>query len=492
MISNGEDDRRWRGDPAHRLESPLLQEELLAGEPSPTEAEYSDPEVEELTAPELEKKLTRLSLLPHVIVRNGTDTALAPAEMDPGFYDGPEKYRITSGLQTRLNAVMKDHPKLAHIHVALVDLTRDLNKPEFAGYYHKRQLFVASVAKMAPMPAAYQLRKDVRVAFAKKRPSSLTELFDALRDDWAATQTIDPKVKDVPFTQSITLRSKVVLVRGSPLPLKLSKAPQLPNVFSMPSGGTASSINFRSTGESRTKLKEIKDAFKHAFEPPRGDKRTRLELAKDRSDSVAAMNALGFLERLRLALGGSVPASNHAVASIVRDVGYAYIASTLLQSGLYDPARGGGLWLGSDYWSGTWMGAPAGGVAQSATAGSLAAFMTLLVQDRLVDSQSSGEMRLLLGKTPVPTTHPTIISQFEEGLLQKVSASLIVRVLSKVGVFQGIDDCAFIERKLDATAGAKTLRYVAVGLRAHPTPKGPAEMKELIQLLDECIVANNP
>jgi hypothetical protein len=120
------------------------------------------------------------------------------------------------------------------------------------------------------------------------------------------------------------------------------------------------------------------------------------------------VDALGVLERLRLAMGGVVPVSNFAVATIVRDVGYAYMTSTLLQSGFYDPAREGGLWLGSNYWSGTWKAEPRTGSVQSATAGSLAALMTLMVQDRLVDSQSSGDMKLLLQKTPLPTTHPTI------------------------------------------------------------------------------------
>lgn len=452
----------------------------------------ADPEMEELTERELDKKLNHVSFLPHVIVRNGLDKALTPAEMDPGIYDGAEKYKLTPKLQSCLQKVMKDHPKLAHIPVALVDLTKDINKPEFAGHLHATQQFVASVAKIAPMLAAFQLRKDIRAGFAKKSPKSLTDLFDAMRDDWAATQKVDRKLKDVAFTKGIALRGKLVLVRGSPIAFKFSRAPRLAVVFSVPPGGAAAPIEFQSTGENRAQLKGIKDAFNEAFDPPKGDKRTRAQLLKDRRDSTAVMDALGFVERLRLAMGGSVPASNYAVASIVRDVGYAYMASTLLQSGLYDPARGGGLWLGSDYWKATWRGAPAGGSIQSATAGSLAALMTLLAQDRLVDAQSSREMKALLEKTPVPTTHPTIISLFEQGLEEKISSSLILRTLSKLGVLKGNDDCVYFERRLDASAGAKTLRYVAVGLRSHPEPKGSAEMKELIKLLDDCIVANNP
>ena len=163
------------------------------------------------------------------------------------------------------------------------------------------------------------------------------------------------------------------------------------------------------------------------------------------------------------------------------------MTSTVLQSGLCDPAREGGLWLGSNYWNATWKAEPSRGSVQSATPGSLAALMTLMAQDRLVDSQSSREMRLLLQKTPFPT-HPTIVSWFEEGLNEK-SPGLIRLALSKLGVLDGIDDCAYFERKL-SSASAKILRYVAVGVRARS--KETDKMKKLIKLLDDCIVANNP
>ena len=50
----------------------------------------------------LEKALKVLSLLPHHVEVNGKDVPLKPALMDPGIYDGPEKYKISSTLQQRL------------------------------------------------------------------------------------------------------------------------------------------------------------------------------------------------------------------------------------------------------------------------------------------------------------------------------------------------------------------------------------------------------
>jgi hypothetical protein len=99
--------------------------------------------------------------------------------------------------------------------------------------------------------------------------------------------------------------------------------------------------------------------------------------------------------------------------------------------------------------------------------------MTLLAQDRLVDPHSSAEMRALIQKHPFPT-HPTIVSWFEEGIRQLPHQGSRVLVLSKLGVAGGgIDDCAYIERKV--AGGSKTLRYVAVGLRA----KTKEELKAL-------------
>jgi hypothetical protein len=424
------------------------------------------------TAEGLRQKLRFLAFLPHWAEQAGRDVELKPSALDPGIYDGPIKYLVAKDLQDCLMKVM-GRRQFAHMKVALVDLTKDVMKPEFAGYYHKSQVFVASIAKIAAMLAAFQLRQDLRIATKQKKPTTLAEVFAAVRDDWAQTQRAG---KAEPFTRGISLQGKLVaLAGGAKVGLVEPKAPRLENVFADVAPGGAVTIEFRSTGEDRTGLNTLVKDYNHP------SARKKFLEAKGKID------ALGFWERMGIAVGGDVPASNFATSTIVRDVGFLYIASTLIQSGLYDPNRAGGLWLGADYYGRSWRGALAGGVAQSATPGSLAALMTLLAQNRLVGSQASAGMRRVMQKRP-SLTFPGTGSWFLEGL-----SPLPIKVaLAKVGLAGGADDLAYIERDVEVAqsdGGKKktTLRYVAVALRA----RSGGELRNLIRELDKCILANN-
>jgi hypothetical protein len=469
------------------------------------------------TAEGLRKKLRFLSFLPHWTEQAGRDVELKPSVIDPGIYDGPVKYRVAEDLQKCLMGVMRRR-EFAHIKVALVDLTKDLTKPEFAGYYHKSQVFVASVAKIAAMLGAFQLRHDLRVATKQKKPKTLAEVFAAVRDDWAQTQR-DGKAQ--PFTRGISLRGKLVaLAGGGRVVLVEPKAPRLENVFASVAPGGAVTIEFSSTGEDRAKLSTLIKEYNRAryvFSTARKNRATALSESEKATQSgvsarvTAAKNkladadrklasaqrkyleergkidALGFWERMGIAIGGDVPASNFATSTIVRDVGFPYIASTLLQSGLYDTNRNGGLWLGADYYGRSWRGALAGGSAQSATPGSLAALMTLLERRGLVGPQASRDMHSVMMKRPT-LTFPGTGSWFVQGL----SPLPLKIALAKVGLAGGADDLAYIERDVEVqlSDGSKkktTLRYVAVALRA----RNGDELSNLIRELDKCILANN-
>ncbi len=469
----------------------------------------------QLTTEELSKKLTHLALLPHFVEVNGKDVPLTPGAMDPGIYDGREKYKINDKLQGCLKEVMKKN-EFRHIRVALVDLTKSFNQPEFAASFdHTKQVFVASVAKIAAMLAAFQLRHDLRAVLKQKGAKTLAELFDLVRADWAGTQR-DPGGRATLFSPGVSLRGKLVLMNGNKIPLGdgKPKAPRLGVVFANVKAGNPVTIEFTSTGENKAKLKTIINEFNQASEDldkalnklkeeekKKGNamrvaeaRRKHKERLQKFNQEKAKIDALGFLERMRVTIGGLVPASNFAMSTIVRDVGYLYIASTLLQSGLYDTHRNGGLWLGADYWeqSNTWMGPLGGGSAQSATAGSLAAFMTLLVRRRLVSREASVGMGRLMKKAPNPT-HPITFSPFKRGLKQLPNKGSLKTVLSKLGFHKGVDDCAYIEREVDCGKDRKGKkwelphRYVAVGLRA----KSETELEKLILELDKCILASN-
>jgi hypothetical protein len=133
----------------------------------------------QLTTDELSKKLQHFSFLPHFVERNGKDVPLTPRAMDPGIYDGPQNYKIAPRLQDCLKTVMAmENGKFRHIKVALVDLTKNVMQPEFAASFdHKEPVFAASVPKIAPMLAAYQLRHDLRVAWKQKAVKTLDDLL---------------------------------------------------------------------------------------------------------------------------------------------------------------------------------------------------------------------------------------------------------------------------------------------------------------------------
>lgn len=451
----------------------------------------------------LKTKLKFLSLLPHMAEVNGKDVALTPGIMDPGIYDGLEKYKVSMNdvLQKCLMQVMKQ-PAFRQIRVSLVDLTTGV--PQFAGFNHKDQVFVASVSKIAAMLGAFQLRHDLQVSLKQKKPTpkKLTELFDLMRDDWAGTQ-FDPGGKASPFSSGITLRGRLVFVNGRPVPLTEPKAPRLNDIFKDVAAGKPIAIEFKSTGESFGQLETIKDSYnkaRHQFDWAE----KRLQAAQKQGDAKSVadatkalnyarfklhpeeqkMNALGFKERMGLMVGGDVPSSNFATFTVVRDLGHLYIASTLIQSGLYDSNRKGGLWLGADYARGAWS-TPLAGL-QSSTAGSLAAFMTLLVKKRLVSNAASDEMQSLMHKLPL--RNPGTGSWFGNSL-NKLKPSGLKTVLAKVGLAGGgADDLAYIERDVDLGGGKnKRLCYVAVGLRAS---RG-TDLERLILDLDKCILANN-
>lgn len=479
---------------------------------------WADQGLGQLSADAFSKKFLFLSFLPHFVEVNGKDVPLTPGAMDPGIYDGPQNYRIAPRLQDCLKAVMgMSKGKFRHIKVALVDLTKNVMQPEFAGSFdHKEPVFAASVPKIAPMLAAYQLRHDLRVALKQKPVKTLDDLFGLVRKDWADTQR-DPKTKPTLFTRGVSClgtppcRGKLVLVQGQKIALTEPKAPRLKDIFA-----NTVPIEFKSTGENKAKLKTLINEFNQAFEDL-DNARKKLEGEKNKGNAMriaearrecterlqefeqkkAKINALGFLERMRVMIGGLVPASNFATSTIISDVGYIYMESTLLQSGLYDTNRNGGLWLSADYWGGCWnisgrcWNGPLGrGFVQNATAGSLAAFMTLLVQRRLVSRDASVEMQRLMKKAPNPT-HAGTFSPFKRSLKRLRNEGSLKTVLSKLGVAGGgIDDCAYIEREVDCGKDKKSkliLRYVAVGLRA----KSETELEKLILELDKCILANN-
>jgi V8-like Glu-specific endopeptidase len=445
------------------------EDEIAHAETEDEEASIGEeeqaPAWEHDTAEGIKRKLKLLSLLPHSGRFANRDIRLSPGLMNPGIYDGPVKFKIADQLQKCLNGVMNKR-EFRHIKVALVDITKGVLQPEFAGFFHKQQVKVENISKIAVMLAVFQLRHDLRVALQNNGFKTLDELFDKIRDDWSATQ-LDVRAPAQPFSGKITRRRDLVLFKRATVQLTDPKSPQLERVFGAVPAGDPAIVEFSTTGQTRTELERLADDFRD-----------------DKPDSKKNIDDLGFRERLRMMMMDRIRASNYAASTIVADIGYLYIASILLQSGLFDLARGGGLWLASNYAGKKWTAGVAIGGAESASAASVAAFLTLLMQDQLVDRDASTDMRDLL------TEDLGVIgfgSRSKLGLEKLPEEGSLITVLSKGGMsIPEMHDFAVIERQSNTT-GKDVIRYIAVGLDS----KKAAEWQSLIVELDKCILKNN-
>lgn len=133
----------------------------------------------------------------------GGPTVLKSADMNPGWIDANDnlvtdksgaglqrclELSITSDFQGLLSRRGQSAPAASdRIHVALVDLTGNkLTKPDFAGWGSTLAIFGASVPKVLPLYAAYQLRADLRDLISRRSPKDGRELEKFVIDEWKA------------------------------------------------------------------------------------------------------------------------------------------------------------------------------------------------------------------------------------------------------------------------------------------------------------------
>ena len=387
------------------------------------------------------------------------------APLDPGIYDGSVRYRIADALQKSLESAAGKLYLGPGSPIALVDLTKDPSAPDFAGWHHKGPTYPASIAKLMPMLAAFQLRSDLRAIQSSLGGVPAVDVFAEARRRWVATQSPAAGTPVVVVSGDLGRQGDLATWKGKPLALPAnSSLPNLETMFGSGPGFPFKSTPYRLPGS-------VGCAECHEFV-----QLERVELYGNGGDRKH-----GFLQRLKLMIGFS---NNAAATSCIVDIGFPYIASVLIQTGLWDPARDGGLWMGAGYGGPSWRASLLGGGTVSANAGALAALMTLIARDLAVDAASSAEMRALLNKDDFPGTYTR--SGFQDGLAAELKRLGRTRatVFSKLGLLQGPEyDCAIIERD----EGGKHLKYVAVALNIPGTPV----MHKLIVELDQCIRANN-
>jgi beta-lactamase class A len=142
-----------------------------------------------------------------------------------------------------------------------------------------------------------------------------------------------------------------------------------------------------------------------------------------------------YREQLRLMIFRS---DNRAATEAAQRTGLPRIAVWLWDTGLYDPARGGGVWLGRGFFHDPlWRAEPMRNLPHAATARALVSFYTLLGQDRLVDADASAEIRALMGPS-------AFFNRLRRAVLERWPTA---RVYRKTGTWrQYRHDSALVER----------------------------------------------
>lgn len=458
---------------------------------------------------------TFFAFLPHSVQKSRSDptvVGLDPTSANPGFFTASGVQR-DSGLQGILDKRLQSlnpakRTRLENLRFALVDLTESIDRPKFAGHDELKQGGLGSMAKLAIMNAAFQLKFDLSVIALRQSLTTKEALFKAARDEWNKTQvrSANPTIKELHASNpKIELHDKLVKVEREPFPIPLparGSMPDLERIFDKltVSGGVALTFEgsdkilisnpARSSGTPHT----TPDCEKYAHHD---------ELTQ--SEDLKECRKLSFAERLFLTVDLSANAGAH---TCVENIGFCYIASCLWQSDIYSPNRGGGLWEGGSHGhlvgdSLQWRGAPVprGADPQSCTAASMAALLTLMAQGRLVDADSSAAMLHLMSKRKQGLTNAAgqsvfsyTRSGFQTGLARLPDGKRRFRLTefhSKLGIGNFENDCALVVRRESRQEAAglveKDLRYIATGFDAGNA--GP--LGELIVELDMAIQENN-
>jgi hypothetical protein len=336
--------------------------------------------------------------------------------------------------------------------------------PLFAAWNGRQETRIASMAKLAIMYAAFQLLADLRRHSLEPAARDEAALQQLARQAWAGAP--EPLVRRIlDDTQVRDLDRKVRTLRDGP---------DLTTMFDIRHLGSSWVIMFTTTGEDATELDKIDDLGRPVPDPANPGHTMEDPTYRPR------VAILGFLQRLQLTIGWS---NDVAAASCVRDIGFPYIEALLAQSGLLDPGRDpAGLFLGSNY-DGFEVGhVPSQNFAdgstqtsQAGTAEALARFMTLLLQGRLVDEDSSMHMKALLAKDTSEFGGTLGTRSFAlEGVQLRFGLPPVftapARAHSKIGlllqtnqptstVHAEASDVASIVRQLDDDVGTE-LRYV--------------------------------
>jgi hypothetical protein len=349
---------------------------------------------------------------------------------DPGFVNAGEAFANCIKVPDALT-------------LALVDVT-DPAAPVFAGIRADDTVFIASMAKIAALYAAFELRKRLQDAISGVPVATpVPAIIAQVKKTWQPL--IDAKKpKDA---------------------AAFAGFPNLTGIFDITPSGSSWSVTFTTKGDINTLVD------------------------KESAQWPLLSGKFGFKELLLLMVSFS---NNDAAARCITSLSYEYINAALVVAGLYENAKGG-LWLAAPYphkpgaalTENLWMQEPLNKDPnttrryQVSSAKAAAAMFTLLAQRKLVDATSSDEMLDFLQAGT---------NDFIQNALADASRD-VNSIRTKIGVIDKLywSQTSLVERNL--VDHGKPIRYVISILNN----KAPFLLtKGTIEPLDQCILNRHP
>jgi Beta-lactamase enzyme family len=327
------------------------------------------------------------------------------------------KFKADANLQTDLNAAVdaidpairtETDEKKKKRAFAVVDLTDDPLNPAYAGWDDTKQMFIASLSKLLPLYAAYHLRAVLRT-WSAQLPAGTTpgDLANAVRAEHGRSGVTTPMRPWIEKLFEVFARGDVRFKIGKLL--STTPVPDFPDLDNVTKGHLARVD--RTTGpRDPTKPKKC-----FTNDPTQFNCVNLLKTDPSKLDFELA--ALAFREQLRSMAGWS---DDTSAAVVIEALGFPYLWWLTRTSGLFQSAwthlsptdvnqpGPSGLFVGKDFNFGAWTPRPLeapqlprrrgdpGDPSQAGTARSVAALMTMLAQDRLIDREACVEMREML------------------------------------------------------------------------------------------------
>jgi hypothetical protein len=435
---------------------------------------------------------------------------LTPQKMNPGFWDGAGvktdqdfRDKVRDAAQANFSqdpaivlkalrwAVAKIGPgsSLSYAGNHLTD-TRPEEKFKSTERRDLESWEAVSCGKLALLYAAYQLRFDVLVMAERNRRESVKksgpkrwetedELFAGVTAEWSQRQTLDKKAQRETVRQRdprIELQGATVFRDGRTIPLVIQRGkqrldagpPKLKEIFKAEfdadDGWTIKFIGQpKENGKDAKNRRFWKDADLKTYERNLRDDEDRWDKPIEKDPDFE----LKFFHLLWMTI---IASHDHGASLVIDKLGYPYVNSLLWQSGLFDAARGGGMWIARNYGGGDtthdspsdykpnefefWdlSGRKAQGllvpvqrktpdgavIAASLSAASGVAFMVLLEQNRLVNNPACLRMKALLDRVRAnPRDYSPGYrddSPFGDGILSKPYAPKFKHLYSKIGL----------------------------------------------------------